>query len=168
MWVAELDVLRLQHGLRRLVPARLPCLDPLLVPRDIAFLARGASAGNGTQRSDNTGRSPRDRQVCAIAASSPPSLLDDDSSVEPLKEMIVAKLNGECLGGCGKVHPPYECPNLVGDVAHQKKAFASLSSKRRFLLVRAITAEADDGDDVNLINFGDPDAEDPDTDQDFP
>jgi len=82
--------------------------------------------------------------------------------------MIVAKLNGECLGGCGKVHPPYECPNLVGDVEHQKKTFVSLSSERRFLPVQAITTDPNDGDDVNLIDFGDPDAEDSDTDQDFP
>jgi len=128
----------------------------------------GTGAGNGTQRSGATGRSPRDRQVHAIAASSPPSLLDDDASVETVKEMIVAKLNGECLGGCGKVHPPHECPNLVGDVEHQKKTFASLSGKRQFLRVRAITAETDDGDDVNLINLGDPGAEDSDTDQAFP
>jgi len=66
----------------------------------------GTGTGNGTQRSGNTGRSPRNCQVRAIAASSPPSLLDDDSSIEPAEEMIVAKLNGECLGGCGKVHPP--------------------------------------------------------------
>jgi len=38
--VAGLDKLRLQHGLQRVVPARLPFLVPLLVPRDIAFLAR--------------------------------------------------------------------------------------------------------------------------------
>jgi len=94
--------------------------------------------------------------------------LGDDLSVEPIKEMIVAKLNGECLGGCGKVHPPYECPNLVGNVEHQKKTFASLSSKRRFLPVQAITAEADDGDDVDRIDLGDQGAEDSDTDQDFP
>jgi len=98
--------------------------------------------------------------------------LDDDSSVETIEEMIVAKLNGECLGGCGKVHLPYECPNLVGDVEHQKKTFASLSSKRRFLPVRAITTEPDDGDDVDLavdlIDLGDPGTEDSDTDQDFP
>jgi len=103
-----------------------------------------------------------------IVASSPPLLLDDDSSVETIKEMIVAKLNGECLGSCGKVHPPYECPNLVGDVEHQKKTFASLSSKRRFLPVRAITTASDDSDDVDLIDLGDPGTEDSDTDQDFP
>jgi len=66
------------------------------------------------------------------------------------------------------VHPPCECPNLVGDVEHQKKTFASLSGKRRFLPARAVAAEADDGDDVDLIDFGDPDAEDFDADQDFP
>jgi len=128
----------------------------------------GTGTGNGTQQSGNTGWSPRDCQVLAIAASSPPLLLDDDSSVEPIEEMIAAKLNGKCLGGCGKVHPPYECPNLVGNVDHQKKTVASLSSKRRYLPVRAVTAAADDGDDVDLIDLGDPDAEDSDTDQDFP
>ena len=128
----------------------------------------GTGAGNGTQRSGATGRSPRERNVRSVLASSPPSLLDDDSSVETVEEMIVAKLKGECLGGCGKVHPPYKCPNLVGDVEHQKKTFASLSSKRRFLPVWAITTEADDGNDVDLIDLGDPGAEDSDTDQDFP
>jgi len=93
----------------------------------------GTGTGNGTQQSGTMGRSPHDCQVRAIAASLPPSLLDDDSSIKPIEEMIVAKLNGKCLGGCGKVHPPYECPNLVRDVEHQKKTFASLSSKRQFL-----------------------------------
>jgi len=128
----------------------------------------GTGAGNGTQRSGATGRSPRDRNVCSIVTSSPPLLLNDDSSVETIEEMIVAKLNGECLGGCGKVHLPYECPNLVGDVEHQKKTFASLSSKHRFLPVRAITMASDDSDDVDLIDLGDPGTEDSDTDQDFP
>jgi len=94
--------------------------------------------------------------------------LDDDASVEPAKEMIAAKLNGKSLGGCGKVHPPYECPNLVGDVEHQKKTFASLSSKPRHLPVWAVTTAADDDDDTDLIDLGDPDDKDSDTDQDFP
>jgi len=128
----------------------------------------GTGTGNGTQRSGATGRSPRDRNVRSIVALSPPSLLDDDSSVKTIEEMIVAKLNGACLGCCGKVHPPYECPNLVGDVEHQKKTFASLSSKHRLLPVRAITTASDDDDDVDLINLGDPGTEDSDTDQDFP
>ena len=71
-------------------------------------------------------------------------------------------------GGCGKVHPPCECPNLVGDVQHQKKTFASLSGRRRFLPVRAITTTDNDDDDVDLIDLHDPDDEDSDTDQDFP
>jgi len=95
-------------------------------------------------------------------------LLDNDLSTEPPEDMIVAKLSGECLGGCGKVHPPYECPNLTGDVKQQKKTFASLSSKRRFLRVRAITATKDDHEDVDLIDLHDPDDQDSDTDQDFP
>jgi len=132
------------------------------------FSRSGTGTGHGTQRSGATGRSSRDRQVRSVVASSPPSLLDDDSSVETIEEMIVAKLNGECLGGCGKVHPPYECPNLVGDVEHQKKTFASLSSKRRFLPVPAITSASADGDEVDLIDLGDPGTEDSDTDQDFP
>ena len=76
--------------------------------------------------------------------------------------MIVAKLNGECLGGCGKVHPPYECPYLTGDVEHQKKTFASLSSNQRFLPVRAITTTNDD-DDVDLIDLHDPDNQEEDS-----
>jgi hypothetical protein len=81
----------------------------------------------------------------------------------------VAKLNGECLGGCGVDHPPYECPNIVGDVAQQKKTFASLSSKRRSLPIRAITAiDDDDDDDVDLIDLHDPEDQNSDTDLDFP
>jgi len=125
------------------------------------------SSSGGTQRSGNTGRSPCHRNARAIEASAEPSLLDDDSSTKPPEDMIVAKLNGECLGGCGKVHPPYECPNLTGDVEHQKKTFASLSSKQHYLPVRAITTTDDDGD-VDLIELYDPDDQDSDTDQDFP
>jgi len=81
----------------------------------------------------------------------------------------VAKLNGECLGGCGVDHPPCECPNIVGDVAQQKKTFASLSSKRRSLPIRAITAtDDDDDDDVDLIDLNDPEDQNSDTDLDFP
>jgi len=128
----------------------------------------GTNGGGGAQRSGNAGRSSRDRNVRALAASTESSLLDDDSSTEPPKDVIVAKLNGECLGGCGKVHPPYECPNLTGDVEHQKKTFASLSSKRRFLPIRAITTDDDDDDEIDLIDLHDPDDQDSDTDQDFP
>jgi len=126
------------------------------------------NGGGGTQRSGNTGCSPRDRNVRTIKASAEPSLLDDDSSIAPPEDMIVAKLNGECLGGCDKFHPPYKCPNLTGDVEHQKKTFASLSSKRRYLPVRAITTTGDDDNDVDLINLHDSDDQDSDTDQDFP
>jgi len=87
----------------------------------------GTNGGGGTQRPGNTGRSPRDRNVRAIEAST--ESFDDDSSIEPAEDLIVAKLNGGCLAGCDVDHPPYECPNVVGDVAQQKKAFASLSSK---------------------------------------
>jgi len=81
----------------------------------------------------------------------------------------MAKLNGECLCGCGVDHPPYECPNIVGNVAQQKKTFASLSSKRRSLPIRAITATEDnDIDDVDLIDLNDPEDQNSDTDQDFP
>jgi len=96
------------------------------------------SGGNGngsTQRSGNTGRSPCNRNVRAIEASTDSLLLDDDLSTEPSNDLIVAKLNGDCLSGCNKVHPPYECPNLVRDVEHQKKTFASLSGRRRYLPV---------------------------------
>ena len=126
------------------------------------------NGGGGTQRSGNTGCSPRDRNVRTIKASAEPSLLDDDSSIAPPEDMIVAKLNGECLGGCDKFHPPYKCPNLTGDVEHQKKTFASLSSKRRYLPVRVITATKDDDDDVDLIDLHDPEDQDSDADQDFP
>jgi len=81
----------------------------------------GSGGNGGAQRSGNTGCSPRDCNVRAIEASADSSLLDDDLSTEPSNNLIVAKLNGDCLGGCNKVHPPYECPNLVGDVEHQKK-----------------------------------------------
>jgi len=128
----------------------------------------GTNGGCGTQRSGNTGHSPRDRNVRAIEASEDSSLLDDNLSTDPSKDVIVAKLNGECLGGCNKVHPPYECPNLVGDVEHQKKTFASLSGRRRFLPVCAITTTDDDDDDVDLIDLHDPEDQDSDTDQDFP
>jgi len=93
---------------------------------------------------------------------------DDDSSLEATDDFIVAKLNGECLGGCNVDHPPYECPNVVGDVAQQKKTFASLSSKRHSLPIRAITTTDHDDDDVDLIDLHDPDDEDSDTDLDFP
>jgi len=93
----------------------------------------GANGGGGTQRSGNTGRSPRDRNVRALEASAETQSFDDDSSIEPTDDLIVAKLNGGCLAGCEVDHPPYECPNVVGDVAQQKKVFASLSSKRRSL-----------------------------------
>jgi len=57
---------------------------------------------------------------------------------------------------------------LTGDVEHQKKTFASLSSKRRFLPIRAITTDDDDDDEIDLIDLHDPDDQDSDTDQDFP
>jgi len=44
----------------------------------------------------------------------------------------------------------------------------SLSGRRRFLPVRAITTADEDDDDVNLIDLHDPDDEDSDTDVDFP
>jgi len=64
-------------------------------------------------------------------------------------------------------HPPYECPNVVGDVVQQKKVFASLSSKRRSLPIRAITATDDNDDDVDLIDLNDPEDQDSDSGQDF-
>jgi len=118
------------------------------------------------QRSGNTGRFPRDRTVCAIEALT--ELFDDDSSLEPAEDLLVAKLNGGCLAGCEVDHPPYECPNIVGDVAQQKKGFASLSSKRRALPIWAITATDSHDDDVDLIDLNDPEDHDSDTDQDFP
>jgi len=87
----------------------------------------GTNGGRGTQRPGNAGRSPRDRNVRAIEAST--DSFDDDSSIKPAEDLLVAKLNGGCLAGCEVDHPPYECPNIVGDVAQQKKVFASLSSK---------------------------------------
>jgi len=126
------------------------------------------SGGGGAQCSGNTGCSPCDRNIQAIEASAEPSLLDDDSSTESPMDRIVVKLNGDCLSGCGKVHPPCECPNLTGDVEHQKKTFASLSSKQHYLPVRAITTTDDEDNDVDLIDLHDPDDQDSDTDQDFP
>ena len=64
--------------------------------------------------------------------------------------------------------PPYECPNVIGDVTQQKKAFASLSSKRRSLPIRAITATEGNDDDVDLIDLHDPEDQDLDSDLDFP
>jgi len=128
----------------------------------------GTNGGGGTQRSGNTGRSPRDRNVRAVEASMETPSFDDDSSLKPAEDFILAKLNGKCLGGCNMYHPPYECPNVVGDVAQQKKTFASLSSKRRSLPIRAITATDDDDDDPDLINLHDPEDQDSDLDQDFP
>jgi len=113
---------------------------PVLAQKALSFIHRtpnarcrfgrskgGANGGGGTQRSGNTGRSPRDRSIRAAEAFEDSSILDDDLSAEPSDDLIVAKLNGDHLGGCGKVHPPCECPNLIGDVEHQKKTFASLS-----------------------------------------
>jgi len=128
----------------------------------------GSGGNAGTQRSGTTGHSPRDRNVRAIEASPDSSLLDDDLSTEHSDDLIAAKLNGDCLGGCNTVHPPYECPNLVRDVEHQKKTFTSLSGRRRYLPVRAITTADRDDDDVNLIDLHDPDDEDSDADLDFP
>jgi len=85
------------------------------------------NGGGGTQRPGNTGRSPCDRNVRAIEAST--ESFDENSSIEPAEDLIVAKLNGGCLAGCEVDHPPYECPNIVGYVTQQKKVFASLSSK---------------------------------------
>jgi len=126
----------------------------------------GMNGGGGTQRPGNTGRSPRDRNVCALEASA--ESFDDDSSSEPTEDLIVAKLNGGCLAGCEVDHPPYECPNVVGDVTQQKKVFASLSSKRRSLPIWAITATNGNDNDVDLINLHDPEDHDSDTDLDFP
>jgi len=126
----------------------------------------GTNGGRGAQRPGNAGRSHRDRNVCAIEATT--ESFDDDSSIEPAEDLIVAKLNGGCLAGCKVDHPPYECPNIVGDVAQQKKIFASLSSKRRALPIWALTATDSNDDDVDLIDLHDPEDHDSDTDQDFP
>jgi len=127
----------------------------------------GTNGGGGAQRSGNTGRSPRDGNVRALEAFTETPSFDDDSSIEPADDFIVATLNGECLGGCDVDHPPYECPNIVGDVAQQKKVFASLSSKRPSLPIRAITATDDNNDDVDLIDLNDPDDQDSDSGPDF-
>jgi len=128
----------------------------------------GTNGGSGTQRCGNTGRSPCDRNVRAVEASTETPSFNDDSSLEPTDDFIVAKLNGECLGGCNVDHPPYECPSIVRDVAQQKKTFASLSSKRRSLPIWAIAATDDDDDDPDLIGLHDPQDQDSDPDQDFP
>jgi len=128
----------------------------------------GTNGVGGAQRSGNTGRSPRNCSVRALEASTETQSFDDDSSIEPTDDLIVAKLNGGCLAGCEVDHPPYECPNVVGDVTQQKNVFASLSSKQRSLPIRAITATEGDDDNVDLINLHDPEDHDSDTDLDFP
>jgi len=129
----------------------------------------GAGSGSGAPRSSNPGRSSRDRNVRALEAATEDASFDDDSSLEATDDFVVAKLNGECLGGCGVDHPPHECPNIVSDVAQQKKTFASLSSKRRSLPIRAIAATEDgDDDDVDLIDLNDPKDQNSDADLDFP
>jgi len=128
----------------------------------------GTNGGGGAQRSGNTGGSPRDRNVRALEASTETQSFDNDSSIKPTDDFIVAKLNGECLGACNVDHPPYECPNIVGDVAQQKKTFASLSTKRCSLPIRAIAATEGNDDDVDLIDLHDPEDHDLDTDLDFP
>ena len=65
----------------------------------------GSGGNGGTQRSGNTGKSPRDRNVRAVEASTVTPSFDDDSSLKATDEFIVAKLNGECLGGCNVDHP---------------------------------------------------------------
>jgi len=129
------------------------------------FSRSNGGSGGGTQRPGNTGRSPRDRNIRAIEAST--ESFDDDSSIKPAEDLLVAKLNGGCLAGCEVDHPPYECPNIVRDVTQQKKVFASLSSKRRALPIWAITATDDTDDDIDLIDLHDPEDQDSDTDQDF-
>jgi len=126
----------------------------------------GTNGGGGTQRPGNTGRSPRDRNVHALEAST--ESFNDDLSIKPAEDLIEAKLNGGCLAGCDVDHPPYECPNIVGDVAQQKKVFASLSSKQCSLPIRAIAATKGDDGDVDLIDLHDPEDQDSDTDLDFP
>jgi len=49
----------------------------------------GTNGGGGTQRSGNTGRSPRDRNVRALEASTETQLFDDDSSIEPTGDFII-------------------------------------------------------------------------------
>jgi len=117
----------------------------------------GTNGGGGAQRSGNTGRSPCDCNVRALEASTEAPSFDDDSSIKATDDLIVAKLNGKCLSGCNVDHPLCECPNVVGDVAQQKKVFASLSSKHRSLPIRAIAATDDNDDDVDLIDLNDPD-----------
>ena len=58
----------------------------------------------GTTRSGNSGRSPRDRNVRSVEASSEPSLLDVDFCQPVSEDRIVAKLNGDCIMGCGVDH----------------------------------------------------------------
>jgi len=129
----------------------------------------GAGTERGTPRSSNPGRSSRDRNVWALEATTETSSFDDDSSLEAADDFVVAKLNGECLGGCSVEHPPHECPNVVSDVAQQKKTFASLSSKLCSLPIRAIAATEDgDDDDVDLVDLNDPEDQCSDTDLDFP
>jgi len=78
----------------------------------------GTGGGSGAPRSS---RSSRDRNVRALEAATETSSFDDDSSTEPTDDFIVAKLNGECLGGCGVDHPPANVPTLLAMLHNRRK-----------------------------------------------
>ena len=89
------------------------------------------------------------------------------------EDHIVAKLNGDCIMGCGVDHDAYRCPLLKGDVESQKKTFSSVGQRRRAFAVREVTAVDDDvvtdnaiDDSEDLIDLNDD--LDSGSDQDFP
>ena len=131
--------------------------------------------GTSTHRSGNTGRSLHDRTIRSMEASSEPSLLDCDFCQPVTEDRIVAKLNGNCLMGCGVDHDAFCCPLIQGNKEQQEKTFTSLSAKRRFHAVRAIATIDDVADDIDvvdgdadLIDLNDQDDLNSGSDQDFP
>jgi len=88
----------------------------------------GTGSGSGAPRSSNPGRSSRDRNVRALEATTEASSFDDDSSLEAMDDFVVAKLNGDCLGGCGVDHPPYECPSLLAMLPNRRKPLPVLAA----------------------------------------
>ena len=134
---------------------------------------RFAKTDGGTTRSGHSGRSPRDRNVRYVEATSEPSLLDGDFCQPISEDRLVAKLIGDCIMGCGVNHDAYKCPLLKGDEESQKKTFSSVGQRRRTFAVREVAMADDDvaqdgnnDDGGDLIDLNDDLGED--SDQDFP
>ena len=116
----------------------------------------------GTTRSGTTGRSPRDRNIRSVEASSEPSLLDGEFCQPVTVDRIVANLNRDCIMCCGVDHDAYCCPLLKCDVESQKKTFSSVGQRPRAYAVCAVTAVDDDvmdndalDDSADLIDLND-------------